>query len=106
MDYSYDGPDGPVKLGRWLFAVRGANEAGKVRDDKAKLLDSVDANWAKYDKVGAGLTRGMGPGGMRGRRKGPGGTRGENLNPGGGGKKRGNLRNTMGHGFNTAVAEE
>ena len=88
----------PVKLGRWLFAVRGANEAGKVREDKKALLDAIDPAWAKYDKVGTGMQRRRRPGADGGP------TRGENLNPekrGKKGKKNGPPRNQKGHGFNT-----
>lgn len=47
LDHEADGPAGrPVKLGRWLMAVRRAHESDRIKDDREAALDAVDAKWA------------------------------------------------------------
>mmetsp|Transcript_25983 Transcript_25983/g.77989 ORF Transcript_25983/g.77989 Transcript_25983/m.77989 type:complete len:138 (-) Transcript_25983:39-452(-) len=41
------GRDKPVRLGRWLAAVRKAAAANKMKAENKGLLDAVDPNWAK-----------------------------------------------------------
>ena len=47
LDHEADGPAGrPVKLGRWLMAVRRAHESDRIKDDREAALNAVDAKWA------------------------------------------------------------
>ena len=48
IDAEAEGPSGrPVKLGRWLAAIRRAGAAGKLKEEHKSALDEIDPKWTE-----------------------------------------------------------